>query len=69
MGVSRRSYAAQRGVSEEAVRKVISTGQSATLMEASICLTHDVMEKGEKRSYQRGSNACLTDHPLWAPGS
>ena len=31
MGVSRRSYAAQRGVSEAAVRKANATGQITTL--------------------------------------
>lgn len=31
MGVSRRSYAAQRGVSEAAVRKAIATGRITTL--------------------------------------
>ena len=36
MGVSRRSYAAQRGVSEAAVRKAIATGRIATLVDGTI---------------------------------
>ena len=36
MGVSRRSYAAQRGVSEAAVRKAIATGRITTLPDGSI---------------------------------
>ena len=37
MGVSRRSYAAQRGVSEAAVRKAIATGRITTLPNGTIC--------------------------------
>ena len=36
MGVSRRSYAAQRGVSEAAVRKAIATGRITTLQDGTI---------------------------------
>ena len=36
MGVSRRSYAAQRGVSEAAVRTAIATGRITTLPDGSI---------------------------------
>jgi hypothetical protein len=36
MGVSRRSYAAQRGVSEAAVRKAIATGRITTLPDGTI---------------------------------
>ena len=36
MGVSRRRYAAQRGVSEAAVRKAIATGRITTLPDGSI---------------------------------
>jgi len=36
MGVSRRSYAAQRGVSEVAVRKAIATGRITTLPDGTI---------------------------------
>ena len=36
MGVSRRSYAAQRGVSEAAVRKAIATGRITTMPEGKI---------------------------------
>lgn len=36
MGVSRRSYAAQRGVSEAAVRKAIATGRTTTVHEGTI---------------------------------
>ena len=36
MGVSRRSYAAQRGVSEAAVRKAIATGRVAKLPDGTI---------------------------------
>ena len=36
MGVSRRSYAALRGVSEAAVRKAIATGRITTLPDGTI---------------------------------
>ncbi len=36
MGISRRSYAAQRGVSETAVRKAIATGRITTLPDGTI---------------------------------
>ena len=36
MGVSRRSYAAQLGVSEAAVRKAIATGRTTTMPEGKI---------------------------------
>ena len=36
MGVSRRSYAAQRGVPEAAVRKAIATGRITTVPEGTI---------------------------------
>jgi hypothetical protein len=36
MGVSRQSYAAQRGVSEAAVRKAIATGRITNLLDGSI---------------------------------
>ena len=36
MGVSRRSYAAQRGVSEAALRKAIATGRITTLPDGTI---------------------------------
>ncbi len=36
MGVSRRSYAAQRGVSEAAVRKASTTGRITTLPDGTI---------------------------------
>ena len=36
MGVSRRRYAAQRGVSEAAVRKAIATGRITTLPDGTI---------------------------------
>ena len=36
MGVSRRSFAAQRGVSEAAVRKAIATGRITTVPEGTI---------------------------------
>ena len=36
MGVSRRSFAAQRGVSEAAVRKAIATGRITTLPDGTI---------------------------------
>jgi hypothetical protein len=36
MGMSRRSYAAQRGVSEAAVRKAIATGRITTVPEGKI---------------------------------
>ncbi len=42
MGVSRRSYAAQRGVSEAAVRKAIATGRITTLEDGTIALVWTV---------------------------
>ena len=36
MGLSRRAYAAQRGVSEAAVRKAIATGRITTLPDGTI---------------------------------
>ena len=36
MGLSRRAYAAQRGVSEAAVRKAIATGRITTLVDGTI---------------------------------
>ena len=46
MGVSRRSYAAQRGVSEAAVRKAIATGRITTLPDGTIDLTRADSEWG-----------------------
>ena len=54
MGVSRRSYAAQRGVSEAAVRKAIATGRITTLPDGTIDPTRADSEWGAQ-----------TDHVKW----
>jgi len=46
MGVSRRSYAAQRWVSEVAVRKAIATGQITTLADGMIDPARGDSERG-----------------------
>ena len=61
MGVSRRSYAAQRGVSEAAVRKAIATGRITTLPDGTIDPTRADAEWGvpTDRATQRCMHACL----------
>ena len=59
MGVSRRSYAAQRGVSEAAVRKAIATGRITTLADGTIDPTKADSEWGAQTdpAKQRGQHA------------
>ena len=59
MGVSRRSYAAQRGVSEAAVRKAIATGRITTLPDGTIDPDRTYAEWGAQTdpAKQRGQNA------------
>jgi hypothetical protein len=59
MGVSRRSYAAQRGVSEAAVRKAIATGRITTLPDGTIDPTRADSEWGAQTdpAKQRGQHA------------
>ena len=59
MGVSRRSYAAQRGVSEAAVRKAIATGRITTLPDGTIDPTRADAEWGAQTdpAKQRGQHA------------
>ena len=59
MGVSRRSYAAQRGVSEAAVRKAIATGRITTLPDGTIDPTRADSEWGAQTdpAKQRGHHA------------
>ena len=59
MGVSRRSYAAQRGVSEAAVRKAIATGRITTLADGTIDPTRADSEWGVQTdpAKQRGQHA------------
>jgi hypothetical protein len=59
MGVSRRSYAAQRGVSESAVRKAIATGRITTLPDGTIDPARADLEWGTQTdpARQQGQNA------------
>ena len=59
MGVSRRSYAAQRGVSEAAVRKAIATGRITTLPDSTIDSARADSEWGAQTdpAKQRGQQA------------
>ena len=59
MGVSRRSYAAQRGVSEAAVRKAIATGRITTLPDGTIDPDRADAEWGAQTdpAKQRGQHA------------
>jgi hypothetical protein len=59
MGVSRRSYAAQRVVSESAVRKAIATGRMTTLPDGTIDPARADSEWGAQSdpAKQRGQNA------------
>jgi|GEM_PF-566843 len=59
MGVSRRSYAAQRGVSEAAVRKAIATGRITTLPDGTIDPMRADSEWGAQTdpAKQRGQHA------------
>jgi len=59
MGVSRRSYAAQRGVSEAAVRKAIATGRITTLADGIIDPARADAEWGTQTdpAKQRGQHA------------
>jgi len=59
MGVSRRSYAAQRGVSEAAVRKAIATGRITTLPDGTIDPARAHSEWGAQTdpAKQRGQHA------------
>ena len=59
MGVSRRSYAAQRGVSEAAVRKAIATGRITTLPDGTIDPAQADSEWGAQTdpAKQRGRHA------------
>jgi hypothetical protein len=59
MGVSRRSYAAQRGVSEAAVRKAIATGRITTLADGTIDPARADSEWGAQTdpAKQRGQHA------------
>ena len=59
MGVSRRSYAAQRGVSEAAVRKAIATGRITTLPDGTIDPARADSEWGAQTdpAKQRGQHA------------
>ena len=59
MGVSRRSYAAQRGVSEAAVRKAIPTGRITTLPDGTIDPARADSEWGAQTdpAKQRGQHA------------
>lgn len=59
MGVSRRSYAAQRGVSEAAVRKAIATGRITTLSDGTIDPARADSEWGAQTdpAKQRGQHA------------
>ena len=59
MGVSRRSYAAQRGVSEAAVRKAIATGRITTLADGTIDPARADSEWGAQTdpAKQRGPHA------------
>ena len=61
MGVSRRSYAAQRGVSEAAVRKAIATGRITTLPDGTIDPGRADSEWGAQTdpAKQRGQQARL----------
>ena len=61
MGVSRRSYAAQRGVSEAAVRKAIATGRITTLPDGTIDPAQADSEWGAQTdpAKQRGQQARL----------
>ena len=61
MGVSRRSYAAQRGVSEAAVRKAIATGRITTLPDGTIDPATADSEWGAQTdpAKQRGQQARL----------
>ena len=61
MGVSRRSYAAQRGVSEAAVRKAIATGRITTLPDGTIDPARADSEWGSQTdpAKQRGQHARL----------
>ena len=61
MGVSRRSYAAQRGVSEAAVRKAIATGRITTLPDGTIDPAMADSEWGAQTdpAKQRGQQARL----------
>ena len=61
MGVSRRSYAAQRGVSEAAVRKAIGTGRITTLPDGTIDPATADSEWGAQTdpAKQRGQQARL----------
>ena len=61
MGVSRRSYAAQRGVSEVAVSKTIATGRITTLPDGTIDPTPTDSEWGVQadRATQRCMHARL----------
>ena len=58
MGVPRRSYAAQRGVSEAAIRKAIATGRITTLADGTIDPTRAVSEWGAQTdpAKQRGQH-------------
>jgi len=59
MGVVRRSYAAQRGVSEAAVRQAIATGRITTLPDGTIDPTRADSEWGSQTdpAKQRGQHA------------
>ena len=59
MGVSWRSYAAQRGVSESAVRKAIATGRITTLPDGTIDPARADFEWGTQTdpAIQRGQHA------------
>ena len=59
MGVSRRSYAAQHGVSEAAVRKAIANGRITTLLDGTIDPARADSEWGAQTdpAKQRGQHA------------
>ena len=61
MGLSRRAYAAQRGVSEAAVRKAIATGRITTLADGTIDPDRADFEWGAQTdpAKQRGQQARL----------
>jgi hypothetical protein len=61
MGVSRRSYAAQRGVSEAAARKAVATKRITTVPEGRIDPTKADPEWGEQTD---PAKRCAASRPL-----
>jgi len=59
MGVSRRSYAVQRGVSEAAVRKAIATGRITTLPDGTIDPARADSEWGAQTDPAKQRVTCL----------